>query len=93
MEGPPTSNIFQHVDFWKFPNSKAKSFNQPGDHLGVGYVSSKLGTYLMCTYMCTMVKIPDFGGGHGMMPLPFSLGNPSVNHLVLNGPSHISNQK
>ena len=41
-DGPSTSNIFQHVDFWKFPNSTAKSFNQLGDHLVVGYVSQNL---------------------------------------------------
>ena len=62
-EGPPTSNIFQHVDLSKFQFSTAKSFNQTRDHLGAGHVYSELGTYLMCTYMCTMVRMLILGMG------------------------------
>lgn len=90
----PQVTYFNMLTFGSFQNQRR---NQSTNH-GMIWVlamcpQNLVYTYLMRTYMCTMVKIPDFGDGHCMTLLPFSLGNPFVNHLFLNGPSHISNKK
>lgn len=93
-----TRKVHRHVAYFNMLTFRSFQIHRRTHSTNQGIIwvqtmSSKLGTHLMCTYMCTMVKTPDFGDGHCVIPLPFALGNPSVNHLFLNGPSHIGNTK